>query len=411
VLAKQTPKPHVPEPYSRRTVFGLAAGGVIAALEGGCGLPDRGPAVPRGRETAATVLGIPNERFYPMAGTGPLEAEFEAAMQRQRRALGLTADALLPEMQLLSLSGGGENGAFGAGLLCGWSEHQTRPGFDLVTGVSTGGLIAPFAYLGRDYDPQLRALYLETMPSQVLSKRIFTAALFDDALTDNDPLFRTVCRYVNEGLLPALAKAYGQGRLLLIASTDLDAQQRVIWNVGAIAASGHPRALDTIRRLMIASAAIPGQFPPTMFDVTLDGKTYQEMHVDGGMFTQLFLYPSALTRHRREHIKRGEPVLPATAYIIRNGRLDPEWVTVQRRTMSITVRSIYTLIGASAYDDVLRVYTNTQRDGVGFNLAYVGSDFSEALPQPFDPGYIHHLFDYGYQRGRRGYDWTKVPPL
>ena len=410
MLAKQTPKPHAPEPYSRRSIFGLAAGGAIAALQCGCGPPDRGPAVPRGRETAATVLGVPNERFFPMAGTGPLEAEFEAAMQRQRQALGLKADAPLPEMQLLSVSGGSYDGAFGAGLLCGWSEHQTRPVFELVTGVSVGAIIAPFAFLGRDYDPQLRAMSL-TERSDILSDRSFTAALFDDAMADNAPLFGSISRYVNEGTQSALAKAYEQGRLLLIASADLDAQQRVIWNVGAIAASGHPRALDTIRRLILASMAVPGQFPPSMFDVTLDGKTYQEMHVDGGSFTQLFLYPSALTRHRREHIKRGEPILPATAYIIRNRKLDPEWAPVKRRMMGISVRSIDTVIGACGFNDVSRVYNNTQRDGVDFNLAYIGSDFTEALPRPFDPGYIHHLFDYGYQRGRRGYDWAKVPPL
>jgi predicted acylesterase/phospholipase RssA len=113
----------------------------------------------------------------------------------------------------------------------------------------------------------------------VLTKRVITAALFDDAMTDNSPLFRTISRYLNEEMLAAIAKGYDEGRLLLIASTDLDAQQPVIWNIGAIAKSGHPRALDTIRRVLLASAAVPGAFPPMMFDVTLDGKPHQEMHV------------------------------------------------------------------------------------------------------------------------------------
>jgi len=331
--------------------------------------------------------------------------------RRQRLALGLSPDAPLPEVQLLAVSGGGEDGAFGAGLLCGWSEHGTRPVFELVTGVSTGALTAPFAFLGSSYDPQLRAVYTELTPSDVLAKRRFTAALFDDAMADNAPLFHTISRYLNQAMLADLAKAYQQGRLLLIGSTDLDAQQPVIWNVGAIAASGHPRSLETIRRLLLASAAIPGAFPPSMFDVTLDGKPYQEMHVDGGAFAQAFLYPASITRQRRQRMKDGEPVLPATAYVIRNGRLDPEWASVQRRTMGIASRAISTMIAASGYNDVLRMYNTTQRDGIDFNLAYIGSDFTKELPEPFDPGFMNALFDYGYQRARRGYDWAKRPPI
>jgi len=318
----------------------------------------------------------------------------------------------LPEVQLLSVSGGGENGAFGAGLLCGWSEQGSRPAFDLVTGVSTGALTAPFAYLGSNYDSQLRAVYTELTPSRVLVSRRFTAALWDDALTDNSPLFKTISEYLNEDMQTDLAKAYGQGRLLLIGSTDLDAQQPVIWNVGAIAASGHPRALDTIRRLLLASAAIPAAFPPSMIDVTLDGKSYQEMHVDGGAFAQAFLYPAGITQKRRERMVRGDKtVVPATAYVIRNGRLDPEWATVERRTIGIAGRAIATMIAASGLNDVLRMYSTTQRDGVGFNLAYIGSDFTRVLPEPFDPDYMRALFDYGYQRARRGYDWAKKPTI
>ncbi len=133
-----------------------------------------------GRTTQATVLGVPNERFFPLYGTEPLEVEFAASEDRLRRAQGLPPDALLPEVQFLAVSGGGENGAFGAGLLCGWSEHGTRPVFELVTGVSTGALTAPFAYLGSGLDPQLRAVYTETAPTHVFLKRYLTAALFDD---------------------------------------------------------------------------------------------------------------------------------------------------------------------------------------------------------------------------------------
>jgi predicted acylesterase/phospholipase RssA len=395
----------------RRDFLGIAIGGGVTALLAGCGIPARQPAVPLDRTAQASVLDVPNERFFPLYGTEPLEVEFAAAADRMRQAQGLAPNAQLPEVQLLAVSGGGENGAFGAGLLCGWSEQGARPVFELVTGISTGALTAPFAYLGSSYDPQLRTVYTQLNASGVLIKRRFTAALFDDAMSDNSPLFKTISGYLNEEMLTDLAKGYEDGRLLLIGTSDLDAQQPVIWNVGAIAKSGHPRALDTIRRILLASAAIPGAFPPTMFDVTLDGEPYQEMHVDGGAFAQAFLYPAGLTRQRRARMARGRQVVPATAYIIRNGRLDAEWATTERSTMSIAGRAISTMITASGLNDVLRMYNTTQRDGIKFNLAYIRSDFSQKLPEPFDQGYMRALFDYGYQRARRGYDWAKTPPI
>ena len=366
--------------------------------------------MPLDRTTQASVLGIPNERFFPLSAAGALEVEFLAALERQRRAEGLPADAL-PEAQLLAVSGGGEDGAFGAGLLCGWSDYGNRPAFELVTGVSTGALTAPFAYLGSSYDPQLRTVYTDMDASHVLEKRFFTAALLNDALADNAPLFKTISTYLNDAMLAAIAKGYDEGRLLIIATSDLDAQQPVFWNIGAIAKSGHPRALDTIRRILLASAAVPGAFPPTLFDVSLDGVAYQELHVDGGAFAQAVLYPPAVTQQRRERMEKGERVVPARAFVIRNSRLDPQWAATQRSTLGIAERAISSMIAASGFNDVLRLYNTTRQDGVEFNLAYIGSDFTEKLPAPFDQGYMRALFDYGYQRARRGQVWAKEPPM
>ncbi len=397
-------------PHSRRLLLRTAAAGGMTALLAGCATPERRAAVPMGQATHASVLGLPNERFFPSYGSEALTAEVYAALRRRQHVLGLAPDVLPPKMEILAVSGGGEDGAFGAGLLCGWTGAGTRPTFQLVTGVSTGALTAPFAYLGSAYDPQLRAVYTELKPSDVLEQRYLTAALFDDALADNSPLFRTISRYLTTAMQAAIAKAYQDGRLLLIGTTDLDAQLPVIWNIGAIAASRHPRALDTIRRVLLASAAVPGAFPPTMFDVTLNGVAYQEMHVDGGAFAQAFLYPATLTRERRARIRQGKPTMDITAYVIRNARLDPGWAYVKRRTLGIVGRAIATMISASGYNDVLRMYSTTRADGVGFNLAYIGKDFTMKLPSPFDPGYMRALFDYGYQQARHGYDWKSKPP-
>lgn len=153
------------EAHSRRTLFGIAAGGSISALLAGCAAPDRGTAVPANLTTKATVLGLPNERFFPFFGSEPLFHEVVAAIRRRQRVLGLPDDQLPPSMDILAVSGGGENGAFGAGVLCGWTEAGNRPTFELVTGVSTGALTAPFAFLGSAYDEQLRAVYADIKPS------------------------------------------------------------------------------------------------------------------------------------------------------------------------------------------------------------------------------------------------------
>ena len=386
-------------------------GGGASLTVGACGPVARGPAVPVAQTTQASVLGLPNERFFLFSDTTALEREMIDALDRKRRVLGVKEYVDLPELQLLAVSGGGENGAFGAGLLCGWTAQGTRPTFDWVTGVSTGALTAPFAFLGSPYDPQLWAVYTELSPRDVLETRFLTAALFADAMADNAPLYRTISRYLDDRMLADIAKAYDDGRLLMIGSTDLDAQVPVIWNIGAIAKSRHPRALEVIRKVLLASAAIPGAFPPTMIEVTVDGRTYQEMHVDGGAFAQTFLYPASLTAQRRQRLAARQRVIAVEAYVIRNGRLDPEWTATERQTLGITGRAIATMISASGINDVLRIYHTTLRDNVEFNLAYIGRDFDRKLPEPFDQAYMRALFDYGYQKAIRGYDWAKKPPL
>jgi predicted acylesterase/phospholipase RssA len=402
-------RPATPRRHLLRAAVLLPLG---AALPG-CAIPAREPAVPRGLSGRATVLGLPNERFRLVLpeGQAAMEREVAQAQLRQRRHLGLPPGATLPTLDLLAVSGGGENGAFGAGLLNGWTAAGTRPVFDLVTGVSTGALTAPFAYLGSDWDAPLRSVYTDITPDRVLIRRWLTAAILNDGLADTSPLFETISEYLDEAMRAAIARVYEQGRLLLVASVDLDAQTPVIWNIGAIAASGHPRALDTIRRVLLASAAIPGAFPPVMFDVTVDGRPHQEMHVDGGTFVQAFLYPQSVTRARREAMAVGRRVPPARAWIIRNGRLDAEWAAVDRRAISIAGRAVLTMTQASGYNDVVRMYFVTRQDEVDYNLAFIGSDFTETFTEPFEQRYMRALYAYGFERARRGFAWWKVPPM
>jgi predicted acylesterase/phospholipase RssA len=173
----------------------------------------------------------------------------------------------------------------------GWSGTGTRPSFKLVTGISTGALIAPFAFLGPAYDQQLRDVYTGIGPDDVYERRLLLSAIFSDALTSTDPLFHLIARYANADMLAAIAREYDRGRLLLIGTTNLDVQRPVIWNIGAIAKTGQPAALDLFRKILLASASVPGVFPPVLIDVEAAGAHYQEMHVDGGAAAQTFLIP------------------------------------------------------------------------------------------------------------------------
>jgi len=378
---------------------------LCAIILAGCASLERLPSVPGPDIARARPLGLANARFFPTLQRDELIAEGQRALERQRQTLGLAPDAPLPPARFLAISGGGDDGAFGAGLLVGWSDSGTRPQFDVVTGVSTGALIAPFAFLGRSYDPQLRQVYTTISLDDILIDRGLLDGIFNDALSDTTPLWNLISRFVDESMMAAIAREYNKGRLLLIGTTDLDAQQPVIWNIGAIAASGRPGALDLIRKILRASSAVPGIFQPVMIDVEVNGMHYQELHVDGGAIAQMFLYPPNVSLNEFAARER-------EAFLIRNAREGSAWANVERRTLSIGGRAISTMLRASGANDLARIYFVSQRDHVDYNLAYIDTDFR--LPHPkedFDRNYMNALFNYGYQRGRQGYAWRKTPPI
>jgi len=375
----------------------------------GCAAPTRLAAVPADQTENVTALGIPNARFWADTQGPAMVREAQEALARERAANPDATGQALPPAYYLAISGGSDNGAYGSGLLCGWTQAGTRPSFKLVTGISTGALSAPFAFLGPAYDPQLRAVYTDVSPGDIYTERWLPTAIFSDALSDTDPLFHLIAHYADQRMLAAIASEYRKGRLLLIGTTNLDVQRPVIWNIGAIAASGRPEALDLVHKILLASASVPGAFPPVMIDVEAGGQHYQEMHVDGGAVAQTFLIPAAvgqILNLRSKSITRQR-----TAYVIRNARLDPEWASTDRSLFSISGRAISTMIYYSGYNDVVRIYFSSQRDGVDYNLAYIGSDFSFPHKKNFDTAYMRALFDYGFKQGVAGTAWHKAPPI
>ena len=379
-------------------------------LAAACGPMARLDAVPAEAKEGASVLGMGDIRFWgdeASAGLAAAAAEAYGRELRAHQASGSTDP--LPRADYLAISGGGENGAYGAGLLVGWTAIGTRPHFKLVTGISTGALTAPFAFLGSAYDAKLKEVYTTLSAKDVMQPRGYLAVVLQDAIADNSPLRQTVKKYFDEPMLRAIAEEYAKGRILLVATTNLDARRPTIWDVTKIAASGHPRALELIHDVLVASAAIPGAFPPVMIDVEIDGKKYQEMHVDGGASAQVFVYPPSFdfkaARFEGHRVQRERRV-----YVIRNARLDPDWAQVERVTYSILGRTVASLIQTQGVGDLYRIYASTQRDRIDFNLAYIPETFTRQLEGPFETAYMRELFQLGYDHGIAGYRWAKVPP-
>ncbi len=379
------------------------------SLQGCTTTAARLPAVPRDVAGKVEIPGMPGVRYVVVSDAPELaQAAFEA-LQRERDFLAKEghSGALGPAV-FLAISGGGDNGAFAAGLLNAWTETRTRPDFKLVTGISTGALIAPFVFAGKKYDATLKEVYTTTSPADVLEKRSLLGGVLSDAMADNRPLLTLTRKFVTEDLLKEIAAEYAKGRLLLIGTTDLDSGRGVIWDMGKIATYGGPAALDLFVKVMVASTSIPGAFPPMMIDVESGGRRYQEMHVDGGVVAQVFAYPVTL-RLAEESALLGAS-RERQLYIIRNARLDADWMQVQRATMSIAARAVASMIQSQGIGDLYRIYATAHRDGVQFNLAFIPSSFQAPHKEEFDTEYMRALYETAYDMGLKGYPWTHAPP-
>ena len=308
----------------------------------------------------------------------------------------------------LAISGGGANGAYGAGILAGWSELGTRPEFTIVTGISTGALTAPFAFLGSDYDAQLKEIYTTLHSDSIFKTRGLLAGLTRDGLADTTPLAKSLEKYLTDAMIEEIAAQYRRGRMLLIGTTNLDAGRPVIWNIGRIADSGHPDAPRLIRDILRASASIPGAFPPVYLPVEgPDGRTYDEMHVDGGTAAQMFLYPSNVDwRELQEDLNvQGRP----QAYIIRNSQVRPEYSPVDPKLPAIAAKTIDTLIRNQGVGDAYRIYALADRDGVDVFITWIPRDAVDVeSDEVFDPDYMSALFDLAARRTLNGETWKQA---
>ncbi|MEL6373172.1 MAG: patatin-like phospholipase family protein [Pseudomonadota bacterium] len=380
---------------------------VAISLVAGCATTVSRAPVPEALVAEVQLGGFTGVRFWGDA----LPRNFNTLVKRkfeQRRAREKAEGRRRQAPQFLAISGGGSDGAFGAGLLVGWTERGDRPQFDVVTGVSTGALIAPFAFLGSAYDRQLQELYTLYQTSDLIAPRLLAGLFGGVALADVTPFEALIARYISPEVLAAIAAEHRRGRSLLIGTTNIDAQRPVIWDMGAIAASGHPRALDLFRRILRASASIPGIFPPVRITVKAEGKTFDELHVDGGLTAQVFFLPSQIMLGqvaKRLGLRR-----TPTLYVIRNGHVRPEYKPINAKLAAVASRSISTLIKSQANGELFMLYARAQRDRVRYRLAHIPRTFRVVSKETFDKAYMQALFERGRTLARAGYRWATKPP-
>ncbi|QDL90344.1 patatin [Paroceanicella profunda] len=374
--------------------------GGLTALAACSGLPRMPPAIPAPeRDSIAALPGYDRIRFFGDE-VSPRASDMVEMIVNRRRASHVRPG----KFDILALSGGGSDGAYGAGLLTGWSAQGDRPEFDVVTGISTGALIAPFAFLGPEEDDQIAHLYTSISLDQIVEfaplKALFGAA----SLGDSTPLLRLLREQITPEFVARIAQQYQRGRVLLIGTTNLDAQRPVIWDIGAIASSGREDAPELICRVMLASAAIPAAFSPVLFRVTQNGVAGSELHVDGGVTQSIFVTPPGFdTRPIMDRL--GVPPEGRALWLIRNASLRPDYDPLPLGVLDIAQRAVSTLIKSQTTGDLFGIQARAKEDGFAFHLAYVPESFDERETAPFDPQYMAALFALGRREAEAGYDW------
>ena len=362
----------------------------------GCASTGRLPP-PTGRLNTALPAGFDQNVRFAFDSIDTFERDSASGLTRIRRA------APNGHINLLALSGGGAGGAFGAGVLVGWTQAGARPEFQIVTGVSVGALIAPFAFLGPSWDTQLTQA-LSGQGSRTLLQRHLLGLLFDSSVYSGEPLRELVHHFVTAPMLEDIAREYRRGRMLFIETTDLDKGEPVIWNMGAIAARGGPAALRLFRQVLVASASIPGVFPPVLIRVRQDGRTYEEMHVDGGASAPMFIAPeiAALVS------TRAKPLGDATLYVIFNGTLGRPPKETPLDSVEIATSGLHANLTHAARTALIQTLALARSYGLRFEATAVPSDYPFGGTLDFEPAHMRRLFDYAMRCTQSGALWT--PP-
>ena len=370
--------------------------------------------VPLDQMAAAEPPNQPNIRAVGLTLSPALQADLVQSLRDESEDAYCRDENGEPSYCSLALSGGTGRGAFGAGFLNGWTASGTRPTFKIVTGISTGAIIAPFAFVGPEYDHALKTGFTTISDDDIYTPRGLLAALANESFMDSTPLAATIAKWIDDALIKEVAKAHAAGRRLVIGTTNMDRQQFVVWNMGAIASSGDPGAPALFRKVVLASASMPGIFQETLIDVEVDGVKYDEMHGDGGVFTPAFFHAyvvdlkkaleTANAEDGRERPKHGQ------LFVIRHDKVIPKPEQVERKLMPIVDRAISTMVKSMSLASLYFMYTAARAADIEFNYVSIPEDFDWQSKKQFDTAEMNRLYQIGYDMAKAGYEWQKAPP-
>lgn len=342
---------------------------------------------------------------------GANEAAYAQAEATKRKP---TPEQVARRRSVLCLSGGGSYGAYSAGVLCGWTASGDRPGtngrpnFDVVTGISTGALIAPLAFLGPQYDDQIRRFYTTIEKKDVYTLRPIRG-LFTIALADNAPLARLVDTVLTPEVVLQIAQEHQKGRRLYVGTTELESKRFVFWDIGEIATRARPDNCELIKKVLLASSAIPGFFPPSKIPVTVDGRPFVEEHGDGGTTASIFFRPPYVPVEQRT--PAGLDLAGVDLYMIVAGKLFADASPLKQRSLTIAGNSVSSVIYAQTRGDLQRLYLMSLVTGMNYHLAAIPGDFPAPVSSTtFERGAMTRMFDEGYRLAAARQAWRSTPP-
>lgn len=400
----------------QRGISGVIAAALLALSVAGCARPLERMAVPEALAQKATIPGLAHARVWGDETPGDIQMYARNYLPNIGR---LTESTRQPDgshrADYLLLSGGAGDGAFGAGVLAGWSRRGSRPQFAVVTGVSAGALIAPFAFLGPRYDPQLKKIWTQYETKDLVITNVISGLLSGEALADTSPLEALIEEYVSDKVIDQIGAEYRRGRMLLIGTTNLDAQRPVIWNMGEIALRRDKHARDLFRKVLLASASVPGAFPPVRVNVMAGGAEHDEMHVDGGPTRQVFLGPGDLTLKAFDRFYERPP--QRRVFVIKNGKLTPEYEIVKAQTVAISARALFTTTKNQSIGDLVRIRDKVLASATPggprpeFRLMSIPPTFNVVAKEVFDKAYMQELYKTGFAQGMSGTGWADTVPL
>lgn len=396
--------------HAARQVFVLAlAVTILAGCRGNRG-STRGPQSPvRAGLNTNNLLDVAGQAEADALGSG--SASFEAAERLKRKP---TAEQVARRRSILCLSGGGSYGAYSAGVLCGWTTSGDRPGcngrpnFSVVTGISTGALIAPYAFLGPKYDNEIRKFYTTIDERDVYRLRP-VRGLFGSALADTGPLACLIDQAVTPQLMQEVAEEHRKGRRLYIGTTELEGGRFVCWDLGEIACRNQPGDRELIKQILLGSSAIPGFFPPSRIPVTVNGKPFVEEHGDGGTSMSIFFRPPYVPPEERS--TDSTDLAGVDLYLLVAGKLYADAAPIRPRSIFFGTRSVSTVLYAQTRGDLQRLYLVSVLSGMNYRLAAIPDEYpAPESATDFNPAAMTALFKEGYGLAAFGAGWRDRPP-